>query len=215
LDITWFGQRCFSIRTKDVSIITDPYDEVLNKLTKVPLVKATTISRIHQGDLPGYRQEGSGKVVDRPGEYEISNILITGIGTSIEAQSSSQTSPTSKNIVHAIEIEGIIICHLGDLHSPLTSEQVEELGDVGILMAPVGSSAVLKASIETMGLLDPRVVIPMGYSSEIGQDQASNEALGRFLKEMGIKDLETQKRLHVTSTSLPQQIQVVLLDSAA
>ena len=215
LDITWFGRRCFSIRAKDVSVLTDPYDMVSNKLAKVPLLKAVTFSNQAQvGSVPS-QNESPEKIVKGPGEYEISAVLITGVGTSYDSPDSDGGNPTGSNTVYAIELEGIVICHLGDLQRPLMSDQVERLGDIGILMVPVGNAESLKASMETMRLIEPQVILPMDYEEPAQGNGGQSEALIRFLKEMGVKEPEGQKRLHITASGLPQQTQVVLLESAA
>ena len=63
---------------------------------------------------------------------------------------------------------------------------------------------------EVMRQLEPNIVIPMHYRTEVSKDELA--PLDRFLKEMGAKNLEPQPKLTVGRSSLPHETQVVLLD---
>ena len=221
LDITWFGRRCFSIRTRDLGVVTDPYDEVHDKVVRAPLVKAVTWSGPPTGPPSLFAPDGrteapngkSWREIRGPGEYEISEVLITGVGTAYHtAEGEDGAGSPGRNTVYAIEVEGIVVCHLGDLQKPLESGQVEKLGDVGVLVMPIGTVNSVKASVEAARVLEPSIVVPMDYP---GPGSAESESLSRFMKEMGVPAPEGQRRLHVTASSMPDQTQVALLESSA
>jgi len=68
--------------------------------------------------------------------------------------------------VFLFEFEDITICHLGDLDHVPTQAQVEEsLGEVDVLLVPVGGGESLNAAqaSEVISLLEPHIVIPMHY----------------------------------------------------
>ena len=220
MDITWFGRRCFSIRSRDLGVVTDPYEQVHGKVTRAPYVKAVTWSGPPTG-LPslfdsdggsGSREEDGRREIRGPGEYEIAEVLITGVGT-VHRSSDGEDGAggPGRNTVYAIEIDGIVVCHLGDLQKPLESGQVERLGDVGVMVAPIGSLENVKASVETARLVEPKVVVPMDYP---GPEATDSEALTRFLKEMGVPAPEGQRRLHLTASSMPEQTEVALLENS-
>lgn len=220
MDITWFGRRCFSIRSRDLGVVTDPYEQVHGKVTRAPYVKAVTWSGPPTG-LPslfdsdsgaGSRDEDGRREIRGPGEYEIAEVLITGVGTVHRSSDGEDGSGgPGRNTVYAIEIDGIVVCHLGDLQKPLESGQVERLGDVGVMVAPIGSVESVKASVETARLVEPKVVVPMDYP---GPEATDSEALTRFLKEMGVPAPEGQRRLHLTASSMPEQTEVALLENS-
>ena len=219
LDITWFGRRCFSIRSRDLGVVTDPYDQVQGKVTRAPYVKAVTWSGPPTGPLSLFGGEGQGRAqgeewraIQGPGEYEIAEVLITGVGTAYKSgEAENGAGSVGRNTVYAIEMDGIVVCHLGDLQRPLESGQVERLGDVGVMVAPIGSVESVRASVETARLVEPKVVVPMDYP---GPEATDSEALTRFLKEMGVTAPEGQRRLHVTASSMPEQTQVALLENS-
>ena len=200
-------------------MITDPYEQVHSKVTRAPYVKAVTWSGPPTGPLSLFGAGGEGgareevwRAIRGPGEYEIAEVLITGVGTAYQtAESENGAGPVGRNTVYAIEMDGIVVCHLGDLQKPLESGQLERLGDVGVMVVPIGSVDSVKASVETARLVEPKVVVPMDYP---GPDVQDSEALTRFLKEMGVTAPEGQRRLHVTASSMPEQTQVALLENS-
>jgi len=209
MEITWLGHSCFRLRGKEATVITDPYDKSLGYTLGKPTASIVTVSHHHPdhdciatvGDKP--------KIVDAPGEYEISNILITGIATFHDGQ---KGKIRGKNTAYLIEIDDVTVCHLGDLGHVPSSEQVEEMSDVDILLTPVGGVSTMNAAVaaETVSLVQPKIVIPMHFKTEVVKQEL--EPLDRFLKEMGLKKIAPQPKLTIGKTSLPSQTQVVVLD---
>ena len=84
-----------------------------------------------------------------------------------------------------------------------------------ILLVPVGGGDTLDPAraVEMIGLLEPRIVIPMHYQHP-DLSPSLNEALEpveKFLKEFGVSVPETLEMLKVSKSSLPEETQVVLL----
>ena len=70
--------------------------------------------------------------------------------------------------IFCFEIDGIKICHVGDLGHQLESRQIAEIGKVDILLVPVGGNFTLDAetATEVYTKLAARIVIPMHYKNE-------------------------------------------------
>jgi len=105
----------------------------------------------------------------------------------------------------------VAICHLGDLGHVLTTQQVEEIGNVDVLLVPVGGVSTINASMaaEVVRQLEPKIVVPMHYKTEALKREL--EPVDRFLKEMGVKDVTSRPKLSVTKANLPVSTQVLLL----
>jgi len=209
MDINWLGHSCFRIRGRQAVIVTDPYPPDLGYSLGKPTADIITVS--HQHPSHSYLQGvgGKPKLVTRPGEYEISGVLIIGILTFHDAEGGEKRG---KNTVYLMEVDGMTICHLGDLGHVLTVEQVEEIDDVDVLLLPVGGVSTINASMaaEVIRQIEPKVVIPMHYKTPV-----LNRELGpveKFLKEMGIEQINSQPKLSLTPSSLPTSTQVFLLD---
>jgi L-ascorbate metabolism protein UlaG (beta-lactamase superfamily) len=209
MEIIWLGHSCFRIRGKEATIVTDPFDKTLGYPVKKPTASIVTVSHQHpqHSNLGGVT--GSPRVISRPGEYEIANVFINGIATFHDGVRGEQRG---KNIVYNIQIEELSICHLGDLGHVPTAEQIEQMSDVDILMVPVGGGATIGATeaVETISLLQPKLVIPMHFKTEAVRMELA--PLEPFLKEMGVKESTSQPKLSVTKSSLPTETNVVVLD---
>ena len=111
-----------------------------------------------------------------------------------------------------MEIDGINVCHLGDLGHVLTAEQAEELGNIDVLLVPVGGVSTINASkaAEVVRQLEPKIVVPMHYKTLMLKREL--EPVDKFLTEMGVKEVSPQTKLSVTRANLPLATQVVLLN---
>ena len=209
MDISWLGHSCFRIRGSHVIVITDPYSPDLGYSLGKPTARIVTVSHQHPGHSYVEGIGGGPRLVSRPGEYEINGVLIIGIATFHDADKGEKRG---KNTVYLIEVDEVSICHLGDLGHVLTAQQVEEIGNVDVLLLPVGGVSTINASMaaEVVRQLEPKVVVPMHYKTlALSRDLESVEG---FLKEVGVKQVEPQSKLSLTKSSLPLSTQVSLLE---
>lgn len=212
MDLTWLGDRCFSVRGRDVTVVTDPDSKALDTNFKGQEITAVTLSRSQMATELSATNNHYPHIIKGPGEYEVANVFITGIGTAYNVRSDEGEITCEKNTVYAIELDGLVVCHLGQLNSPLTSEQTEQMSEVSILLVPIGDPTTFRPAMDTISLLEPKLVIPMAYPWAAIEGDGGSEVLKRFLKEMGTKEFESQKRLHITPNTLPQQAQAVVLE---
>jgi L-ascorbate metabolism protein UlaG (beta-lactamase superfamily) len=209
MEISWLGHSCFRLKGNQATVITDPYPPNLGyKLGKLT-ASIVTVSHQHPGHSYVEGVGGGPRVVKGPGEYEISGVLIMGIATFHDGE---KGAVRGKNTAYHMEIDEIAVCHLGDLGNVLTSEQVEELDNVDVLLLPVGGVSTINAPLaaEVVRQLEPKVVIPMHYKTPVLKREL--ESVDRFLKEIGAKDVAPQPKLSVTKSNLPETTQVFLLD---
>ena len=209
MEITWLGHSCFRIRGSRTTIITDPYPPDLGYSLGKPTARIVTVSHQHSGHSYVQGVGGEPRLVTSPGEYEIGGVLIMGIATFHDREKGKKRG---KNTVYLIEADEISVCHLGDLGHVLPTEQVEELGNVDVLLLPVGGVSTINASmaVEVVRQLEPRVVIPMHYKTEALTREL--EPVERFLKEMGVEQVDSRPKLSLGKTSLPASTQVFLLE---
>ncbi|MBE0430558.1 MAG: MBL fold metallo-hydrolase [Dehalococcoidia bacterium] len=208
MDIIWLGHACFLIKGKDKTIITDPYHPDLGYRLGEPKADIATLSHFHAGH--GYVEgvANDPRVIRSPGEYEIGGTFITGVAA---FHDDKKGESRGKNTIYVIEIDGIALCHLGDLGHPLSAHMIEELGDIDILLTPVGELNTISVDVaaEIVRQLGPSIVIPMHYKSDTVAAELST--VDRFLDRMRVRDLEARPKLVVTPSSLPAGTQVVLL----
>jgi L-ascorbate metabolism protein UlaG (beta-lactamase superfamily) len=150
------------------------------------------------------------RVICGPGEYEIKGIFIQGIRTR-RRHSTAGASPHTT--IYLAEVDGVLVCHLGDLDHVPSAEEVEALGKVDVLLVPVGGGGALNAvqAAEVISLIEPRLVVPMRYRMD-GVATAL-EPLERFRREMGLDQVRVEPKLSVTPNSLSDEPQVIALEA--
>ena len=189
MDITWHGHSCFTIKGKDATIVTDPFEGLG---TKLPKLKANVVSLSGEGETA--EVDGNPKVLDWPGEYEVSNVAIEAI------------CPLGENFnIFVFALDGIKICHLSYISHELPEDLLDRIGEVDILMVPVGGSEVLdgKLAQKVVEAIEPRVVIPMLYAGT--ETKLKIGGIADFLKAMGKTATEPTEKYSVSSrSSLPE-----------
>lgn len=208
MEITWYGHSCFRLRGKEGTVITDPFGKDAGYEWARPRADLVTVSHEHDNHNAWQRVAGDPKVVHGPGEYEINNIFVTGIGSFHDNKKGAERG---RNTIYLIEFEDMRICHLGDLGHTPNEAQAEALSGLDVLFVPVGGMTALSASqaAEVVSQLEPRVVIPMHYKTKAFAGKL--DGLDKFLKEMGHTTVEEQDALKITHSSDDEETKLVVL----
>ena len=216
MQIIWKGQSCFQIITSQgknhqVNIIIDPFDESTG--LRIPKLEADVLLVTHQHSDHNNVKAVAGNpfLIDGPGEYELRGVFIQGISSFHDSSSGKERG---LNTIYTIESEELRVCHLGDLgQKELTPEQLENIGEVDILMIPVGGIYTIGARevVKIMSQIEPNITIPMHY--QIPKLKMKLEGLDKFLKTMGIKKLEAIPKLSIKKKDiLPEEAKIVVLE---
>ena len=211
MEIVWYGHSCFRITERGMgSVVTDPFDAAVAGFNPLKLkAEIVTVSCNDPVHNHSKAVKGDPLVITGPGEYEVSGVFITGMHTASEKKSTDGL----RNTLYIMDFGTLTVAHLGRVsHSP-TQSDVESLGSVNIALVPVGDGASLNAAkaAEVISMLEPNIVIPMHYA--IPASQANLEPLSKFLKEMGLTDVQPQPSLKVPNlNALPEETQVVVLE---
>ncbi|MEK7523927.1 MAG: MBL fold metallo-hydrolase [Patescibacteria group bacterium] len=210
MDIQWHGLSCFSIKGKTGTLVTDPYDAKEAGLKPLKIEADVAVCNADFDLHHAVSQLGASvKVFDWPGEYEAKNIIVQGISAFDRPKDKDDPKKdvgANRVIVYAIEMDGFKICHLSNVGHKLTPEMLEAIGDVDILLVPVGGTDCLdaKKAHEVIEQLDPRVVIPMYY--KIPGMKLPLAEIDPFLKEVGLHSPVREKVLKFAAPSnLPQE----------
>ncbi|MDD5144663.1 MAG: MBL fold metallo-hydrolase [Candidatus Pacebacteria bacterium] len=219
MNITWHGQSCFQIvssQGKDsaVRIVIDPFDQTLG--LKVPKLEADILLVTHSHHDHNNVKAVSGNpfVIDMPGEFEIKGAFVQGIPSFHDSKSGTERG---LNTIYVIETEDMRICHLGDLgQKELTSEQIEEIGDIDVLMVPVGGVFTLEVAdaVKVISQIEPSITIPMHYDLPGLKTSSKLEGAEKFLKSMGVKSGETLPKLSVKKKDISaEEAKIIVLSN--
>ncbi len=208
MQIIWKGQSCFQITSarnkgEQTSVLIDPFSEETG--LRVPKFSADIllITHDHHDHNNVKAVEGKPFLIRGPGEYEIKNVFIQGIPAWHDDKEGKERGD---NTIYIIEAEDLRLCHLGDLgQKELTDEQLEAIGDVDILMVPVGGVYTISAkeALKIMSQVEPKITIPIHY--QIPKLKTKLDGLDKFLKALGIKSIDSQDKLSIKKKDIPQE----------
>ena len=208
MEITWYGQSCFKIKDKETSIVIDPFNPSIGlKLPRILEANILLITHDHRDHNYKTGVTGNPYIIESPGEYEISEATITGIPA---FHDNKQNQEREKVTIYIIKFEGITICHLGDLGEDLTDEEIDKLGDIDILMVPVGGTFTVNGeeAAKIVGEIEPKIIIPMHY--KIPDLNIKLDSLDKFTQKITSKT-ETMDKLKIKAGSLPQDQQKIIV----
>jgi len=212
MEITYLGHSCFKIKGKSATLVIDPFDSKIG--LRMPKVEADVVLVTHDhydhnniAQVAGYKLS-----IDGPGEYEVSEAFITGIKTFHDGEDGKDRGV---NTIYSMVVDGINVLHLGDIGHELDDDAVERVGEVDVLMIPVGGKYTIDAekAAKLISSIEPGIVIPMHYKTATMVEMSELDPLDKFLDEMGVKDnVKKAEKLKLNSKSdIPEETEVVVM----
>jgi L-ascorbate metabolism protein UlaG (beta-lactamase superfamily) len=213
MDITYLGHSSFKLKGRTGSVVIDPFDPKMVGI-KFPSVEAdvVTLSHVHKDHnyIDGVKDYQS--VIDGPGEYEIKDISILGFSTFHDEE---KGGVRGKNTIYVYEMDGLRLAHLGDLGHKLSEDIVEEMGEINILMIPVGGTYTINAQTAAgiVDTIEPSIILPMHYHiPELNQETFSGlTPVEEFLKAAALP-VEKLPKLSIKQNEIGEDRKIVLLD---
>jgi L-ascorbate metabolism protein UlaG (beta-lactamase superfamily) len=163
--IKWLGHACFLITSeKGLKIITDPYksgDPInygeINESADVVLVSHEHFDHSNTAAI-----KGTPVVIKTPGISEVKGINFKGIPAFHDETGGSKRG---KNTIFVFEMDGIRICHLGDLGHNLSDKEIADIGKIDVVFIPIGGLYTIDCVVatEVISKLSPKITIPMHY----------------------------------------------------
>jgi L-ascorbate metabolism protein UlaG (beta-lactamase superfamily) len=218
MELTWYGRTCIRLRGKDAVVVNDPYPSIVGPTGRGITGDVITFSHPDDAPLPKKpsklsRDRGTAIpssleaafVLDGPGEYEVHDVLLTGVRTYRDAVRGAERG---RQTAFVTELDGIHTIHLGDIGHELTEEKLADIGRVEVVCVPIGGALSATLAAALVAQLDPKIVVPMTVCED---DADCEEALRKFLHEMGAEPA-VQPRLSVMPSSLPPETTTVVLE---
>lgn len=210
--VKWLGHSCFLLKGDDgLLILFDPFFE---EEVGYPLpIMETNIVIISHDHLDHNNVDAAGSnpdVIFGPGEYISMGLDISGIKSYHDDKRGRERG---ENTIFCFELDGVRVCHLGDLGHALSQSQIRKIGQVDLLFIPVGGRYTIdaKGANEVMRQLHPAVAVPMHYKT--GALSFDLDSVDDFLK--GKEGVTTQETLNLTGETLDGDGRVVLLSCPA
>lgn len=202
MEIMWHGYSCFTLKTKQGIAVIDPYSENIG--LKLPSLKADIllISHDHEGHNNSKGVAGDPRVIDWPGEYEVRGLAITAEAVPYSGEGNKKKP--GHGLFFTINVDGLKLCFLGDM-GELSDDLIEGIGDVDILILPVGGHHTMDAKQAHVVIeeLEPRAVIPMHYA--IPGIKEELDGVEPFLKLVGATGAEAKEKFTISGRSQLQE----------
>ena len=166
MKITWLGHSSFRlVESTGTTVVTDPYDAYIGY--EMPEVSAdiVTVSHSHRDHNKVSRVSGSPEILSRAGAYDISGVHILARRTYHDGEEGSRRG---ENLVFKFRMDGVDICHMGDIGEECTAMLVDSIAPVNVLLIPVGGTYTIDAeqAKEYIDRIMPAIVIPMHYKTK-------------------------------------------------
>lgn len=167
MKIQWLGHAAFKLtESTGTSVITDPFKPAaVGYAMAYSTCDAVTLSHGHQDHNFVEGVKGKPRVIETTGVFDVNGIPVHGIEVFHDAENGALRGTS---IIYNFRLDGVAVCHLGDLGEPCTPELIEQLLPVNVLLIPVGGTYTIDAeqAKEYVDNIMPDVVIPMHYKTK-------------------------------------------------
>lgn len=215
--IRWLGHASFLLEAADgTKVITDPYESgaygggiMHTSIDIQPDIVTVSHDHADHGYVEGV--PGNFEVVRTPGEKTIKGIEIKGIGCFHDLEHGALRGT---NVMYVITVDGFRIAHLGDLGHELAECELEAMGQIDVLLIPVGGYYTIDAEQATRAVeqINPKLVIPMHFKNE--KINLTIGPVDDFLKGKQNVRMPDASQIEVTKDSLPADSETVVLKPA-
>ncbi len=203
MDITYLGGGSVKLSGKNINLICDPAPGANVKADVV-----TWSADLKDGEGEVYGTPAGAMVIDGPGEYEVKGAMITGVPARLHMDEGGH-----RGAVYSIVIDGVNVVVTGNISGKLDEDQIENLGQVDVLVVPVGGNGLTldaEGAAAVVTQIEPSYVVPVHYDDGFTTYPMLQAGVEKFLKEMGSSP-EPESRLRVNPKEAPAETQVVLL----
>ncbi len=209
MQIHYFGLSSFKIVTKEATVVTDPFDKETGLLSPRGAADIIILSEKNNqlyNSVSGFA--GEPFMVDDPGEYDIKGVTVTGIP--LKQDDAGKDGKPRYVTATLIESEDIRILNLNHIREfNMKENDVESLGEIDILIIPVGGNSVMTAkdAEKVINEIDPKIVIPSHYATD--GLKLPYDKIDVFIKETGSKTENLEKLIIKKKDLTPETIRQI------
>lgn len=195
MKIEWLGHSGFRLtESTGTIVVTDPYGSYIGESMPKVDADAVTVSHKHDDHSAVELVGGEPLILDKTGAFEINGIHIYSV---MSYHDKKKGALRGKNLVFKFRMDGVDICHLGDIGEDVSPMLAELIAPVNVLLIPVGGNYTINArqAKEYVDFLMPDVVIPMHYA--VKETELDIEKVDDFLDLFDEDDVEYNKEEYV------------------
>ena len=210
--IKWHGHSEFTLECADgFTLLTDPFDAHTGYPMLNTRADAVTVSHGHGDHSEKSKALGTPAFIESEGKWQLApDKTVTAIASFHDDAGGAKRG---NNLIMKIEMDGLVVVHMGDIGTALTAEQRAAIGTPDILMLPVGGFFTVDAAAaaQMVSELAPRIVIPMHYKTRFNADWpiADEKEFAALMRE---RKPVTVPLLRVTAQDLSEQPRMAVFE---
>lgn len=211
MKITYLGHSCFKLtESTGTSIVCDPYSPEIGYTLPKLTADAVTVSHHHFDHDYVAAVGGKPRVIDKESSYDLPGVEINAVKSFHDGKRGKKRG---ENVIFKFRMDGLDICHLGDLGEACTAELIELILPVDVLLIPVGGNYTIDAETakEYVDRLMPEIVIPMHYKTR--DSKVDIDKVDKFLElfdEECIEQLDTDE-IELSRSDLSDDTRIIVL----
>ncbi len=199
MKIRYLGHSSFLISGDNKKIVTDPFDKIGYTVERVT-ADYCTVSHEHFDH--NFTCGVNAKHVIREsanGFLAIDSYHDEDFG-----------AKRGKNRIFKWTIEGITVCHMGDIGEKPNKDLVGKIGEVDVLLIPVGGNYTIDAETAKryIELIEPRIAVPMHYKDD--KSDLDIDGAEKFISLFGKVEYKG-KETEISKGSLPRETEVFVM----
>lgn len=208
MELQYHGANCVVLNTKDIRIVVDD-----------TLAAHGAKSVMREGDIALFTGQFEKPTVNtkitigRPGEYEISNVSITGMPARSHMDEEGQHSAT----IYQVIVGDITFLFTGHIYPELSAEQLEDMNTVDVMVVPVGGNGYTldaEGALKLIKEVEPKAVVPTHYDQKGITYEVPQQTLEQAIKELGVEPGERTSKYKVKKSDLPETTELILLEKS-
>lgn len=208
MDIQFFGANCIVINAKNTRIVID---DNLAELGAKSITKAGDVA-LFTGNAHAEPTVDVKLAVDMPGEYEVSDISITGIPARAHLDEGGKAAT-----MYTVKVGDTTALVVGHIYPELSDKQLEEIGLVDVMLVPVGGSGYTLdpvGALKVIKAVEPKIVIPTHYNSKGLTFPVPQVELQPALHDLGMEPQDTVTKLKVKPSELSDVTHLIVLEKS-
>ena len=224
MEITWYGGSCVRFKGREGVVAADPFRSIAGPTGRGLTADIVSFSHADEAVATGRGSKAKAGVtshllgvplptslenafvLESPGEYEVHDVMVTGVRTFRDNESGAARGMGTS---YVYELDGIYAAHLGEVGHRLDADTISEMGHVDVVCLGIGPQLSAAYAAEIVGQLDAKVVVPLPLTEAAAAPEGDLE---KFLREMSATDLQPVPSLKMTISTVPNETAVVLLE---
>lgn len=193
MDLQFYGANCLTVTVGGARFVVD--DTLADMGGKSPAKAGDVMLYSHAHGVPAVEPK---LVIDRPGEYEVSDVSVYGIQAKSHIDEGSQRSAT----IYKLIAKDIRLLIAGHIDAKLKESQLEAVGTVDVLVVPVGGNGYTldpTGALELIKEIEPKLVIPTFYADDKLQYPMPAQTLEQALQTLGMEPKDRLAKLKLKS----------------